>query len=224
MASPRTSCLLVFLLLFGAISLNASDKPPRPKHPLPPKPAAWKPVQHESYVAYWTLEAGWNTRLEIRNNVPWHDLSVTPVLRTAAGTESLFPSVTISPNEIKELNLRVLAVAAAPNLLDKPTSFGSVALRFNSNDEENVFSSTIIERTGSPIAFHFDGEHGTDAGNLDSNSHVVDSIGLTSNAPLPPNLSIIQSQTIAVGGFYVRTNTITFSASGVSVANGGPYN
>jgi hypothetical protein len=162
MASPRTSWLLVFLLAFSAAFLTAGDRPPRPKHPLPSKPADWKPVQHESYVAYWTLEAGWNTRLEIRNNVPWRDLSVTPVLRTAAGAESPLPAVTISPNEIKELNLRLLALYAAPDLLDKPNSFGSVALRFNSNDAENVFSSTIVERTGSPIAFHFDGEHNAD--------------------------------------------------------------
>ena len=173
MASHRTSCQLVFLLLYTAVSLIASDKPPRPKHPLPPKPAAWKPVQHESYVAYWTLEAGWNTRLEIRNNVPLHDLSVIPVLRTAAGTETLFPSVTISPNEIKELNLRVLAVAAAPNLLDKPTSFGSVALRFNSNDAPNIFSSTVVERTGSPIGFHFDGDESSD---LPDNNGSIESV------------------------------------------------
>src|ERR1700730_11126069 len=59
----------------------------------------------------------------------------------------------------------------------------------------------------------------------DGNSHVVDkSIGLTSNSKLPSNLSSVDSQDIGVGGIYVRTNTLTFSASGAPVTNDGPYN
>lgn len=196
LSRPLAALALIALLPFCV----ASDKPPRPKHPLPAKPAGWKPIQHESYVAYWTLEAGWNTRLEIRNNVPWHDVNVTPVLRTAAGSESPLPAVTVSPNEIKELNLRLLAVAAAPDLLDKPTSFGSVALRFNSNDAQNIFSSTIIERTGSPIAFHFDGEASADptqmAGSVESiwwlpTSTATDYLLLSNSSRNPLNARVI---------------------------------
>jgi hypothetical protein len=60
---------------------------------------------------------------------------------------------------------------------------------------------------------------------LNANSQVVDNpIGLTSNAPLPTGLSIVDSQDIGVGGIYVRTNTLTYTAGGVTVVSDGPFN
>lgn len=61
-------------------------------------------------------------------------------------------------------------------------------------------------------------------GALNTNSQLLDTLALVSNSPLPPNLSIVDSQELAVGGIYVRTNTLTFTSSGVTVTNDGPYN
>jgi hypothetical protein len=61
-------------------------------------------------------------------------------------------------------------------------------------------------------------------GALNSNSQVVDSLKLTNNTPLPSNLSIVDSQDLGVGGIYVRNNTLTYTASGLTVTSNGPYN
>ena len=55
-----------------------------------------------------------------------------------------------------------------------------------------------------------------------SSGRIVDLIGIDSPAPLPPNLQIVDDQTIAVEGIYVRDNTITFSASTAVITNSGP--
>jgi hypothetical protein len=59
-------------------------------------------------------------------------------------------------------------------------------------------------------------------GALDPNSKVQDMLQLTNSTPLPANLTIVDSQDIGVGGFYVRNNTITFTAGGITVHSNGP--
>jgi len=61
-------------------------------------------------------------------------------------------------------------------------------------------------------------------GALDANSRVVDLLQLTNSTALPANLSIVYSQDIGVGGFYNRNNTLTFTATGVTVQSNGPSN
>jgi hypothetical protein len=61
-------------------------------------------------------------------------------------------------------------------------------------------------------------------GSLNANSQVLDTLGLTNSVALPSNLSIVETQAIGVGGIYVRTNTLTYTASGVTVTSNGPYN
>ena len=61
--------------------------------PVPLRPAKWTPAPQELYAPYWTLEPGWTTELEMRNNLARRDLQITPVLRTPDGVEvSLEPS------------------------------------------------------------------------------------------------------------------------------------
>jgi hypothetical protein len=59
---------------------------------------------------------------------------------------------------------------------------------------------------------------------LTPGSQISDTLALTSNSSFPSNLSIVESQDIGVGGIYVRTNTLTYTATGVTVTNKGPYN
>lgn len=64
----------------------------------------------------------------------------------------------------------------------------------------------------------------TSQGALDQNSQIKDYLALLSNSPLPSNLSIIDSQDIGVGGFQVRNNTLTYTATKVVVTSNGPSN
>lgn len=62
----------------------------------------------------------------------------------------------------------------------------------------------------------------TGPGSTNSSSQVVDKVGIVSSQPLPSNFSEVVTQTISVGGFPVRNNTLTFTATGVTIANNGP--
>lgn len=143
MASRCLSLLMLLIIsLTDALFAGSDNKAPaeRPA-PKPPTRADWKPSQQEVFVPYWTLEPGWDTQLEIRNNLGWHDLDVTPVLRTAGGTEIALPPVTVAPDQIVAVDLRQAIVGRAPQLLDKPESFGSVIYRFSALDSGNVLAA-----------------------------------------------------------------------------------
>jgi hypothetical protein len=114
----------------------------------------------ELFAPYWTLEPGWNTELEMRNNVPWHELRMTPVLRMTDGTEVQLAQVTLKPEEISSVNLRDAVSAAKPELVGKMGSVGSVVFRFEGTASGNGFAAAVIRREGHPIDFHFDAEGG----------------------------------------------------------------
>ncbi len=84
--SLRSAVSLFFAILASASLLAQSPPPPRQPHP--PRPAKWEPKPQEIFVSYWTVEPNWSTQLEIRNNVARREVTVTPVLRTAAGRKS----------------------------------------------------------------------------------------------------------------------------------------
>jgi hypothetical protein len=118
-------------------------------------PAKWEPSPQEVSTAYWTLEPSWNTELEMRNNLRYRELTVTPVLRSADGQEASLSPVTISPQHVVSLDLRSLA-QNDPNILNNVGSFGSAVFRFNGLDAPNLFAAAIVQREGRPIDFHFD--------------------------------------------------------------------
>lgn len=119
--------------------------------------AEWKPTQQEVSTSYWSLEPGWNTELEIRNNLAERQLTVTPVLRTAAGREIALPDVVLASEEVTSINLQQAVAQVAPELVNRMGSFGSAAVRFSGLNERNVFAATMVYREGHPIDFHFDG-------------------------------------------------------------------
>jgi hypothetical protein len=59
-------------------------------------PAKWNPSPQSVSAAYWTLERGWNTDLEMRNNLRSRELTITPVLRAATGQELSLAPVTVA--------------------------------------------------------------------------------------------------------------------------------
>jgi hypothetical protein len=120
----------------------------------------WTASQQELFAPYWTLEPGWNTELEMRNNVPWHDLRVTPVLRTAGGEEVPLTPVNLKPEEIVSVNLLEAVNTARPALLGAAGAYGSVVFRFQGTAPGNGFAAAMVRREGHPIEFHFDAEGG----------------------------------------------------------------
>jgi hypothetical protein len=56
-----------------------------------------------------------------------------------------------------------------------------------------------------------------------ANSQIVDDLSLTASSPLPSNFSATANQYLSVGGFLVRQNTLTYSASGPTITNLGPF-
>jgi hypothetical protein len=128
---------IVLLFVLSAITSRAQNGPPA--HQPRPKfvgPAKWETSAHEASVAYWTLEPGWNTTLEMRNNVIHHDLTVRPVLRENNGQETALTPVTIPPQHVVSLDLRKAALAEGISL----GSFGSVVSLRQSGRGESLCS------------------------------------------------------------------------------------
>ena len=141
-------------LLLGS-SVLAQTGPPR--HPPQPKilgPAKWVPSTQEVFAAYWTLEPGWSTQLEMRNNVRSHELTVTPILRASTGEETALAAVTIAPHHVVSVDLRTAALNSG--IVGHTGSFGFVAFRFEGLSAANLFAAAIVRREGRPIDFHFD--------------------------------------------------------------------
>jgi hypothetical protein len=109
------------------------------------------------FAAYWILEPGWTTELEMRDNLVYHELTITLVLRMATGQQISLNPVTIPPEHIMSINLRSPDRVDA-GIPDHIGSFGSVAFRFNGLDSANLFAATIVRHEGQPIDFHFDGD------------------------------------------------------------------
>ncbi len=146
------------LLLLCSSFLCAQSAPPEhPPRPTLVGPAKWNPSPQSVSTAYWTLEPGWNTDLEMRNNLRSRELTITPVLRTATGEELSLAPVTVAPQHVLSLNLRSLA-KANPKVLSYLGSFGSAVFRFDGIYADNLFAATIVRREGAPIDFHFDGQ------------------------------------------------------------------
>ena len=107
----------------------------------------------EQILSYWTAQGGWHSELQLRNNLPALDLTVTPVLRGPDGSETPLPAVTVKPQEVRTMNLNIALNSFAPQLIG---SYGSVALRFRGYASRNLYAAIMVHDTGHPIAFHID--------------------------------------------------------------------
>jgi hypothetical protein len=150
----RALCIASILFL-SSFDLGQSTPPQHPPRPTVVGPAKRNPLPQEISAAYWTLEPGWDTTLEMRNNLRYREIVVTPILRTAAGQEIPLAPVTVASENVVSLDLRDLALS------DKNSEgyvgyFGSVAFRFSGLNASNLFAATIVRREGQPIDFHFD--------------------------------------------------------------------
>ena len=131
------------------------------------KPTA-KP--QESFAPYWTAEPGWDTELQLRNNLVAGSLTVTPVLRLVDGKEILLDPVTISSNSSASIPVSQALLSKAPNLLIQPGTFGSVVFRYTALHARNLAAFAAVHMHGQPIGYHVDAfpvSHGAIAGSME---------------------------------------------------------
>jgi hypothetical protein len=57
-----------------------------------------------------------------------------------------------------------------------------------------------------------------------ASSEVLDQLAVTGTSPLPSNFSATADQYLSVGGFFVRHNTLSYTSTGPTVTNLGPFN
>ena len=141
MRVPRILLWLALVVLVSIQPLAASKKPPKSRQ--------------EVIAPYWSLESGWKTSFEIRNNLPTEAMRVTPVLRTHSGEELRLPVIEVGSEQIRSVDLHsLLTENQARRLRNSP--YGSVAFQFEGWGLRNIYASTMITMPGHPIGFHFD--------------------------------------------------------------------
>ncbi|HXM23172.1 MAG TPA: hypothetical protein VN948_18080 [Terriglobales bacterium] len=138
MLVSRSPLIFVLTLLFIPTLVNAA------------KPAS-KP--QEVFAPYWTAEAGWETELQLKNNLAAGPLTVTPVLRLASGQEIALDPVTIPSNASVSVWVNEALLKHSAGLLNQPGSYGSVAFRFTSFNARNLYASAVLSLHGGPIGF-----------------------------------------------------------------------
>ncbi len=112
--------------------------------------------EHEQFVAYWTLEPGWHSEFQLRNNMLGKELTVKPFLRTSDGSEVALDPIVIPQDDVRMIDLRAAVKSVAPQLVDATNSFGSVVFRYQSPSEGNLYASVMLQLDGNPISFHLD--------------------------------------------------------------------
>jgi hypothetical protein len=140
------------------LSVSLSAQTPSQTAPTPSKPHATGvpkliPAPWEQYAVYWTAEPGWKTEIHLRNNLPSQSLTVTPALRTADGTESALPAVTISPNDVAAVDIGAVIASAAPQLAG---GYGSIVFRYTAPVVRALYAAVMVQLPGTPIEFHLD--------------------------------------------------------------------
>ena len=124
------------------LSDKASSRSPLPQAKL-----------QEVLAPYWSSEPGWDTELQLKNNLAAAPLTVTPVLRLASGEEIPLDPVTIASNASVSVWVNEGLLKHAPSVLNQPGSFGSVVFRFTSLHAMNLYATAVPSIQGQPIAF-----------------------------------------------------------------------
>ena len=112
-----------------------------------------EPSSQEVNAPYWTLEPGWNTELEVRNNLAQRTLRVTPILLTASGREIPLSEVSVAPEEVVSIDLQSVVSNVEPGTVGRIGSFGSALFRFAGLDTANIFAASLVRKEGSSIEF-----------------------------------------------------------------------
>jgi hypothetical protein len=153
-ASFRPPCVffvLALVVLLAAQLAAAQSSPPASKPPAPPPPPA--ATDQQQFLSYWTTETGWGTELQLRNNQVGQNLTVTPVLRTADGTETPLLPVVVQPQEVKTVDVATAIGSSAPQLIG---TYGTLVLRYRTPNQVNLYAVSMVMGVGHSVAFHID--------------------------------------------------------------------
>jgi len=137
---------------FSAQLAVAQSSPPSHKTPPPPPPSP-AAADQQQFLSYWTTETGWHTELQLRNNQVGQTLTVTPVLRTADGTETPLSPVTVQPQEVKVIDVAAAIGSSAPQLIG---TYGSLSLRYHTSGQATLYAVSMVMGAGHSMAFHID--------------------------------------------------------------------
>src|ERR1700685_1329721 len=99
MPAPR-SIFLLALVAITAVSAAFAVKP------------SAKP--QEVFAPFWTSDPGWETELQLKNNLPSQSLTVTPVLRLASCEEIALDPVTLATNVSTPLEINQALLQPLP--------------------------------------------------------------------------------------------------------------
>ena len=113
------------LLLLSAFCCSLFAATPKPQR-----------SSQEIVAPFWTLEPGWHTSLEIRNNNATDVIAVTPVLRTNEGREVTLPVVSLHPDEARTLDLQQIVDSSQVRIPENP--YGSLTLRYSAFSLRNI--------------------------------------------------------------------------------------
>ena len=85
----------------------------------------------EVFAPYWTSEPGWDTELQLKNNLAAGSLTVTPVLRLSSSQEIALDPVTIAANDTTHVsvNLGLLKHSPRPPRTTRLVRFGRISIR-----------------------------------------------------------------------------------------------
>ena len=157
---PASILAVALAVAFAVFSAPAAAQGPPASPSDSNKTTLHKPFAHtqevsafEQYLVYWTTEPGWRTELQLRNNLELGELTVIPALRTADGTETGLPAVTIKPGDVVSVDLYDALMRTAPKLAG---SWGSLVLRYHAVVYRALYAAVMVSAVGHPFAFHLD--------------------------------------------------------------------
>src|ERR1700722_18630303 len=99
MPTPRNILLLALIAITSASAAHAQ------------KPSA---KSQEVFAPYWTSEPGWETELQLKNNLSSGSLTAMPVLRLASGEEIALEPVTIASNASASVEINQALLKHSP--------------------------------------------------------------------------------------------------------------
>jgi hypothetical protein len=118
--------------------------------------ASHRPIaSQELVIAYWITEPGWDTQLEVGNNLASETVSVSPLLRVHTGDSIALPAITLPPSAVRTIDLAD-AILRSGHALSPTDAFGALELRYQAHSMRNVYAAVLIQRPGHAINFHFD--------------------------------------------------------------------
>ena len=115
-----------------------------------------KTLTHLVFAPYWTAEPGWHSMFLLRNNMPNTPLVVTPLVRLAGGQEVSLAPVTISGDDVVNIDVGEQLQQATPPVSIQAGTYGSVVFQFDGFSHRNLYAAVMVHAEGEPIGYHID--------------------------------------------------------------------